>query len=32
MLMKTGWATMPGSSDPDRSVAKACVEKLATLF
>ena len=32
MLMKTGWATMPGSSDPNRQVASACVEKLATLF
>jgi hypothetical protein len=32
MLMKTGWATMPGSTDPDRNVAKACVEKLAEQF
>jgi len=31
MLMKAGWATMPGSSDPNRQVASACVEKLATL-
>ncbi len=29
MLMKAGWATMPGSSDPTRSVARACMEKLA---
>jgi hypothetical protein len=29
MLMKAGWATMPGSSDPNRSVASACMEKLA---
>ena len=32
MLMKTGWATMPGSTDPDRQVAIACVEKLAAQF
>lgn len=29
MLMKAGWATMPGSSDPNRYVANACMEKLA---
>jgi hypothetical protein len=28
MLMKTGWATMPGSSDPNREVARACMETL----
>ena len=32
MLMKVGWATMPGSSDPNRSVARACMEKLAAEF
>jgi len=32
MLMKAGWATMPGSSDPNRNVAKACMEKLAVQF
>jgi len=32
MLMKAGWATMPGSSDPNRNVARACMEKLATQF
>jgi len=32
MLMKAGWATMPGSSDPDHYVARACVEKLAAQF
>ena len=32
MLMDTGWATMPGSSDPDRQVASACMEKLAAQF
>ena len=29
ILMKAGWATMPGSSDPDRTVATACLEKLS---
>ncbi len=28
-LMNTGWATMPGSADPDRILAKACADKLA---
>jgi hypothetical protein len=32
LLMKTGWATMPGSVDPDRSVASACMDKLAAQF
>ena len=32
MLMKTGWATMPGSSDPDRDVARACMGVLAAQF
>jgi dienelactone hydrolase len=32
MLMEAGWATMPGSSDPDRAVARACMEKLAAQF
>ncbi len=32
MLIKAGWATMPGSSDPNRSVARACMEKLAVEF
>ncbi len=32
MLMKAGWATMPGSSDPNRDVARACTEKLAAQF
>jgi hypothetical protein len=30
--MKTGWATMPGSSEPDRNVASACMESLAAQF
>lgn len=32
MLMNTGWATMPGSSDPNRNVANACMDKLAVQF
>ncbi len=32
MLMEAGWATMPGSSDPNRDVARACMEKLAAQF
>jgi len=32
LLMKTGWATIPGSSAPNRSVASACMEKLAAQF
>jgi hypothetical protein len=32
MLMKTGWATMPGATDPDRYVANECMEKLAAQF
>lgn len=32
VLMKTGWATIPGSSDPNRNVASACMEKLAAQF
>jgi hypothetical protein len=28
LIMKAGWATMPGSSDANRQVANACVEKL----
>ena len=29
VLMKTGWATMPGSTDPNRALAKACAEALS---
>lgn len=32
MLMEAGWATMPGSADPNRAVASACMEKLASQF
>lgn len=31
-LMEAGWATMPGSSDPNRDVARACTEQLAAQF
>lgn len=32
MIMKVGWATMPGTTEPNRSVAEACVDKLAANF
>jgi alpha/beta superfamily hydrolase len=32
ILMKAGWATMPGSTDPNRQVASACMDKLAEQF
>jgi dienelactone hydrolase len=32
MLMKAGWATMPGSTDPNSGVARACIAQLATQF
>ena len=32
MLMAAGWATIPGSTDPNRSVAGACMEQLASQF
>ncbi|MDA1099968.1 MAG: hypothetical protein O2967_13385 [Proteobacteria bacterium] len=32
MLMQAGWATMPGSTDPNRNVAIACMDKLAAAF
>lgn len=32
MLMNTGWATMPGSTDADRVVAGLCMDKLAAQF
>jgi hypothetical protein len=32
ILMEAGWATMPGSTDPNRNVARACMDQLATLF
>ena len=32
MVMKVGWATMPGAREPRRGVAAACGEKLVTMF
>ena len=32
MLMQMGWATMPGSDEPNRVVAKYCMEKLEAAF
>ena len=32
MLMEAGWATMPGSTAPNRSVASACMDKLEAQF
>ena len=32
LLMETGWATMPGSTDPNRQVAAACMAVLAAQF
>jgi len=32
MLMEAGWATMPGTTSPNRAVASACMEKLAEQF
>ena len=32
MLMETGWATMPGANEPNRSLASACVDKLEAQF
>jgi hypothetical protein len=32
ILMETGWATMPGSEDPMRAVASACMARLAAEF
>ena len=28
IVMRTGWATMPGQDSPDRSIAAACVDQL----
>lgn len=32
LLMKAGWATMPGTTDPNRGVANACVTALSDQF
>ncbi len=29
LIMKAGWATMPGATEPNRQVASGCLEKLA---
>ena len=29
IVMKNGWATMPGSKDPSRQVASACGDQIA---
>lgn len=29
LVMKSGWATMPGAADADRNVARACAEALS---
>lgn len=31
-LMESGWATMPGTTEPNRYVANACMEQLAAEF
>lgn len=32
IVMEAGWATMPGSTEPDRAVANACMSVLAADF
>lgn len=32
IVMEVGWATMPGSPEPDRAVANACMAELAASF
>lgn len=32
ILMDAGWATMPGATEPDRAVARACMDTLAQTF
>jgi len=32
LVMDAGWATMPGASEPDRAVARACMDQLAAQF
>jgi hypothetical protein len=32
LVMKAGWATMPGATEPDRRIAAACAEKLPGLL
>ena len=28
LIMKNGWATMPGTDEPNRQVASACADKV----
>ncbi|MCC7271958.1 MAG: hypothetical protein IT561_04765 [Alphaproteobacteria bacterium] len=30
LVIKNGWATVPGTSDPNRRVANACADRLAS--
>ena len=30
LVVKNGWATMPGATEPDRQVAIACADKIGT--
>jgi hypothetical protein len=32
MLMEAGWATMPGATNPNSAVARACMQELAARF
>lgn len=32
IMLSTGWASMPGSNEPNRRLANACVESLAAAF
>jgi hypothetical protein len=32
ILMDAGWATMPGATDPNSAVARACMQELAARF
>jgi hypothetical protein len=32
MVIETGWATMPGASEPNHQVAFACGKKLDPMF
>ncbi|NQV80821.1 MAG: hypothetical protein HQ495_09715 [Alphaproteobacteria bacterium] len=32
LLMEAGWATIPGTTEPNRAVANACVDHLSAQF
>lgn len=32
LLMKTGWATVPGTNEPNRILANACISKVSARF